>query len=103
MGVGITAELDPFNLNDAISRNSPFPLTGASFRGSSLGAAYDTTGTAAPDWSATTVSLTAGKLYQFTIRSTALADAQTVPEPETLALMGLGLMGLGLSRRRRRA
>ncbi len=58
---------------------------------------YDCTGREA----ATSVALTAGTQYQLSISHNTLSDVTVVPEPDTIAVMGLGLLGLGLVSRRK--
>lgn len=100
---GITAQVDDFSLNQGLNASSPFPFTADLFYGTNalcvgvLGCAMNAS------FSATTVSLTQGHAYLLEISSTTNATANTVPEPETLALFGVGLLGLGMSLRKREA
>lgn len=92
--LGVTEASDPFSLNASRSRNAPF--NGTSFIGAALGTKNSGL------FSATTSVLTPGTAYQFTIRLNTLADAARVPEPATLALLGIGLLGMGAGMNRRR-
>lgn len=92
--LGVTENFDPFSLNASRSRNAPF--NGTSFVGAALGTKNS------GFFSATTGVLTAGTAYQLTIRMNTLADASRIPEPATLALLGIGLVGMGMGMSRRR-
>ncbi len=50
-----------------------------------------------------TTSLDADKKYQLTATITTKADVVSVPEPTTLALLGIALLGFGATRKRRAA
>jgi len=53
-------------------------------------------------FSSTTVALNSGTLYQLSARIQTNADAQKVPEPETLSLIGAGMLLAGFARARRK-
>jgi hypothetical protein len=86
-GVGITSSTTPFSLNQSVSVIAP--VNGE-----------DRVGPESGSFSATTVTLTGGTLYRLSASEVATSSALEVPEPGTLALVGLGLLGFVGFRRR---
>jgi len=83
--------IDPLlNFNFQGGRSSSAPGSGVSriqFAGGSLPLGFST------------LALDANKEYSLTARMNATADARFVPEPESLALFGIGLLGFAASMR----
>ncbi len=51
----------------------------------------------------TTISMNAGQAYSLSATVETTADVEAVPEPTTLALLGISLLGFGAARKRRAA
>lgn len=90
-----------YSLGDSISDN--FPGSGGTQVGglnSSLDA-FSKIVTSPGSFS--TASLDAAKTYLLTANITTRAQVERIPEPEILALLGIGLLGMGLSSRRQKS
>lgn len=107
---GVT-EIDPFSLNRTLSKNFGNPGGGiydptGCGEGLELGCVGADVGNLAPVtsafWSVTSSELGAGT-YTLTLTARENIDVQRVPEPATLALLGLGMSGLAFVRRRKQA
>ena len=101
---GGTALSDPFTLNTSIARNFAFPGT-TPF--DPLGKNGADVGNLSPltsgFFSVKTDALGKGD-YTLTLQIRENIDVQrTVPEPATMALMGLGMLGMSFARRRKQA
>lgn len=79
-----------------LSLNAPLPIDIQLIRN---------TGPNPVSFGSTTVPLLAGQLYQLSARTNTNVDVQRIPipEPSSLALMGLGLLGVSLRTLKRRA
>lgn len=106
--ISVDARLAPMSFSDATSSIPPGSRAGAGVGGIGQEDQFETLiqgiyGGALPDFQQNTVSLNGTPVLQnFFVKHTGDFDMQAVPEPGSLALLGIGILGMAASLRSRK-